>query len=222
MELQLARIQPAEDQDLFHHAGHAAGVPGDGLQLLVALDRLHSLMEIPEQFRRRLDDAERRAEFMRDHRNKIALELAEFLFPFERFEQFLLGPFALRDVQGQGEHVRRVVDCDGFGGKQNSEWLAAAIEPAAFLLPDRSRLVCRSFQTTSRSRRVFPHAQFHAGAPQDFLARIAQPVHESVIGQHIFFVAHAQDADEHRAGLEGGAEPPLALAQLRLAPFSAR
>src|SRR6266568_3399760 len=69
-------IQAAQDQDLLHHLGHSTRVPGDGLKVFRPFVRLHFLEEITKQFRRRLDDSQRRAEFVRDHGNEIALELA--------------------------------------------------------------------------------------------------------------------------------------------------
>jgi hypothetical protein len=50
---------------------------------------------VVQNFRRGHDDAERGAEFVRDHRDEVALELAEFFFAREGFEQFRLGLFAL-------------------------------------------------------------------------------------------------------------------------------
>ena len=40
-EIQFAGVQAAEDQDSFHHPGHAARVSGDGLELFVPFGRLH-------------------------------------------------------------------------------------------------------------------------------------------------------------------------------------
>jgi hypothetical protein len=49
-KIQFARIQPAKNENLFHHAGHSTGVSDDGLQLPVAFLRLHLSGKIAEQF----------------------------------------------------------------------------------------------------------------------------------------------------------------------------
>src|SRR5258708_5996203 len=59
-----AGIQAAEDQDLLHHVGHSTRVPGNGLKVFRPFVRLHFLEEITEELRRRLDDPQRRAEFV--------------------------------------------------------------------------------------------------------------------------------------------------------------
>ena len=64
LKVQFAGIQAAENKNLFHHAGHAPRVAGDGLQLFLPLARLHSAVEIPEQFAGGLDDAQRRAKLV--------------------------------------------------------------------------------------------------------------------------------------------------------------
>src|SRR6185312_666095 len=164
LKVKLAGVQAAEDEDLFHHAGHAAGISDDGLQLVVAFVRLHSPMEIAEQFRRRSDDAERSAKLMRDHRNEITLELAEFLFPFESDAQLFLGSFSLRDVLGERENVRRVVELDGFGREQNGEALAVTISPADLSLANRTD-VAHVIKRRIAFIRVLPHPELGGRAP---------------------------------------------------------
>ena len=75
---------------------------------------------------------------MRHHRNKIALELTQFLFALEGFAQLFLGALALGDVHRHGKDVRGVVQSDRFGREQDGESLAPAISPATLSLANRT------------------------------------------------------------------------------------
>src|SRR5262249_59852972 len=99
---------------------------------------LHLGKEIAKQFSRGLDDAQWSAEFMGNHGNEIALELAEFFFAFKSLEQLLLRAFSLGYVQGQREDMRLVANRDRFGRKQNREPITGAITPSTLSLPNRA------------------------------------------------------------------------------------
>ena len=53
---------------------------------------------VVEDLRRRLDDAERRAELVGDHRHEVALELVQLALAFQGALQLLLGLLAFRNV----------------------------------------------------------------------------------------------------------------------------
>src|SRR4030095_2854732 len=91
-----------------------------------------------------------------------------------------------------------------------------AISPAALSLANRTERV-HILQYQVPFTWVLPHAQVGTRAPQDFLSRTAQPVQVSIIREDIFPVAHAENAEERWARLEGRAEACFALAQPRLA-----
>ena len=52
LEIELARIEAAQDKNPLHHSRHAPGISGDGLELLIALVRLHFLLELPKKLGR--------------------------------------------------------------------------------------------------------------------------------------------------------------------------
>jgi hypothetical protein len=143
--------------------------------VFIPLSRLHFLEEVPEQFTGGLDNAKRSAKLMRDHRYEIALKLAEFLFPFEGFKQFDLGPFSLGDVLAEGKDVRGIVEFDAFGGEQNGQGLAAAIPPADLPLANGTH---RAYVVQGRLpfREVLPQTELGRRAPEHFVVLSSQPV----------------------------------------------
>src|SRR6185503_873640 len=93
---------------------------------------------------------------------------------------------------------------------ENVEALAVAIPPADFPLAngaDGAHIV----QCRVPFLQVLPQTELGGSASDPFSSLTAQPVHKSIIGQNISSFAHAENGDEHRAGLERGAEARLAL-----------
>ncbi len=139
-------------------SGHPARVPGDGFQLFVAFIGRHFLIKIAKQFRRRLDDAQRRAEFVRNHGNKIAFELAEFHFARQRPVQFRFRLLPLADVNHHAQQMVHAIEFDDNARRQHGGNTAAAIAQSAFHRPNRAGGPDCLPETLSL-RRVFPDAQ---------------------------------------------------------------
>src|SRR5262245_66640265 len=94
--------------------------------------------------------------------------------------------------------------------------LAAAVSPATLSLANRTADT-HIFQQSIPFSGVLPHAHLQACAPEHLLSPAAQPVQVRVIDEDIFSIAHAQNADEGRAGVESRAETRFTFAYARLA-----
>src|SRR5262249_50221407 len=69
-------------------------------------------------------------------------------------------------------------------------------------------------------RALLPQAEFERVAPKHFLARIARPIHESVIDEHEPAIRRLSDSDKDRACLESNANPRLAFGERGLGPLT--
>ncbi len=90
----LSRFDATEQQHLFHHARHVTRGVGDVPDIGLALLWRKAFEVCIEDFRRTRDDAERRAEFVRDHRYEPAFQFAQLFFLRERPLDFRFGAFA--------------------------------------------------------------------------------------------------------------------------------
>src|SRR5262245_2093348 len=105
-----------------------------------------------------------------------------------------------------------MIECDGFGRKQDREMMATAIAPAALSLSNgtqREYIVQQQIPFGA----VIPHTQLKTRAAEDFLPRGAQPIQVSIIYKNIFPIAHAQYPYEGGAGVEGRAETGFAFGE---------
>ncbi len=98
LKIQSPGFRHAQHEHFFHQVRHAPRVLANGLQLFATIFGVELIEVIVENFCRRHDYAEWRAEFVRHHRNEPALELAEFFLAGESFQQLRFGGFALGNV----------------------------------------------------------------------------------------------------------------------------
>src|SRR5262249_29710495 len=91
--LHSAGFDATEHEDIFHEAGHVASGLLDIGNLFGGFFRAESVAIIGEQIGGGKNDSQGRPELVRNHRDKTAFELVEFLFGLQRASQIGLSAF---------------------------------------------------------------------------------------------------------------------------------
>src|SRR3981081_56259 len=184
--------------------------------MLSALDRLQLIEIVIHDFRGRLDNGQRRAEFVRYHRHKFTPQLPQLLFSCQRPEQFGLGLLALRDVQTDDENVGFTIDLNDVGRLQQC---VDCTPPGAKLALDLAQrtVAMKIRQESTTIIEIQPNAQLLGVVTNNSVTTQTKPTYERIVCLDKLCIAQPQNRNIQRAGAKGRAEARLTFPQPRLA-----
>ena len=144
------------------------------------------------------DDAiQGRADFMADVRQKLRFDARRFKRFVAGLGQLGLDPFAVCDVEYEGQDAAFALEIDQFGGAQAFADFPGFNAEGAFVIAQRA-VFAEALRKESPVVRADPQTQIQGRAADDFLARISHQFQEAVV--HVDKPAFRQSGDGNGRG----------------------